>query len=101
MHTCAWINVDDCPYTISNYKQCPYSQHGYKKAITVPLWCLHRTAPYEHVFQPTPVIEPLVMHMIDPANIDSTLDSPTLNLDLPLGGQISLDELNNWKPRIV
>lgn len=98
MHTCAWINVSNCPYSVDNYKSCPYSKHGYAKEIKVPLWCLHRTASYEHVFQQPPYIAPLEMHMINPSEIDETIQSPTIYLNLPLEGQPSLDELDNWKP---
>lgn len=98
MNVCAWINVNDCPYRVDTYKKCPYSKHGYSEAVKVPLWCLHRSAPYEHVFQPTPTVPSLELHMINPADIDETLESPTINLNLPLEGQPTLEYLNNWKP---
>lgn len=81
---------------------CPYHKHEYKKGVKVPSWCPLTEALYkETILQPPPEQDTFIFNMLPPSCIDSSKESPTINLDLPLAGQPTLDDLNNFVPSKV
>ena len=78
---------------------CPYNNHGYKqKGVRVPSWCPLTEVLYKETTLQVAQSETFSFHMIDRLCIDSTKESPTINLDKPLEGQPSLEDLIKFIP---
>lgn len=78
---------------------CPYNKHGYTaKGVRVPAWCPLTEVLYQQTSLDTVPDVSFTFKMIDPSCIDPSKESPTINLDLPLEGQPSLDDLINFTP---
>lgn len=81
---------------------CPYNKHGYSgKGIQVPTWCPLTEVMYQQTTLNTIPDASLAFDMIDPSCIDPSKESPTINLNLPLEGQPSLDDLINFVPEKI
>lgn len=82
---------------------CPYNKHGYSAdGVKVPTWCPLTEALYkETTIQQPPPDETFSFHILNPSCIDPSIESPTINLDLPLEGQPSLEDLINFVPNKI